>query len=175
MSSCPTTSRPCLTTTRSSLRTTTSSSTCAFPSILSWHFGRLCGHILLTALALACFDAALLLLYRGRSLWDTAGQEDYARLRPLSYPHTDVFLVCYSLTSSVSLKNVSQKWVRCAAYLKLVPFSSRSLLPPLVPPHPFTLDAPTPHIRVCDRAVRAHRPKLIYLFFGLRCLRFLSW
>jgi len=45
------------------------------------------------------------------SLWDTAGQEDYARLRPLSYPHTDVFLVCFSLTSEVSLKNVSQKWV----------------------------------------------------------------
>lgn len=45
------------------------------------------------------------------SLWDTAGQEDYARLRPLSYPHTDVFLVCYSLTSEVSLRNVAQKWV----------------------------------------------------------------
>jgi len=45
------------------------------------------------------------------SLWDTAGQEDYACLRPLSYPHTDVFLVCYSLTSAVSLRNVAQKWV----------------------------------------------------------------
>eukprot|EP00470_Lotharella_oceanica_P001799 CAMPEP_0170170954 /NCGR_PEP_ID=MMETSP0040_2-20121228/3996_1 /TAXON_ID=641309 /ORGANISM="Lotharella oceanica, Strain CCMP622" /LENGTH=195 /DNA_ID=CAMNT_0010410689 /DNA_START=29 /DNA_END=616 /DNA_ORIENTATION=- len=43
-------------------------------------------------------------------LWDTAGQEDYDRLRPLAYPLTDVFLVVYSVDSETSLKNVWQKW-----------------------------------------------------------------
>jgi len=44
-------------------------------------------------------------------LWDTAGQEDYDRLRPLSYPQTDVFLVMFSVVSPVSFKNVSMKWI----------------------------------------------------------------
>lgn len=44
-------------------------------------------------------------------LWDTAGQEDFDRLRPLSYPHTDVFLICFSITSRTSFENVEQKWL----------------------------------------------------------------
>jgi len=43
-------------------------------------------------------------------LFDTAGQEDYDRLRPLSYPQTDVFLVCFSVTSPASYENVREKW-----------------------------------------------------------------
>ena len=38
-----------------------------------------------------------------------AGQEDYDRLRPLSYPQTDVFLVCFSVVSPASFENVKEK------------------------------------------------------------------
>mmetsp|Transcript_44555 Transcript_44555/g.93219 ORF Transcript_44555/g.93219 Transcript_44555/m.93219 type:complete len:180 (-) Transcript_44555:274-813(-) len=43
-------------------------------------------------------------------LWDTAGQEDYDRLRHLSYPNSDVFLLAFSLVSPTSLENVETKW-----------------------------------------------------------------
>ncbi|KAK1286074.1 Rac-like GTP-binding protein RAC2 [Acorus calamus] len=44
-------------------------------------------------------------------LWDTAGQEDYNRLRPLSYRGADVFLLAFSLISKPSYENISKKWV----------------------------------------------------------------
>ncbi|CAN7012887.1 unnamed protein product [Brassica rapa subsp. trilocularis] len=44
-------------------------------------------------------------------LWDTAGQEDYNRLRPLSYRGADVFILAFSLISKASYENVSKKWI----------------------------------------------------------------
>lgn len=44
-------------------------------------------------------------------LWDTAGQEDYDRLRPLSYPQTDVFLICFAVVSPASYDNINQRWL----------------------------------------------------------------
>lgn len=44
-------------------------------------------------------------------LWDTAGQEDYSRLRPLSYRGADVFVLAFSLLSRASYENVLKKWM----------------------------------------------------------------
>ena len=44
-------------------------------------------------------------------LWDTAGQEGHKTLRTISYPKTDVFLICFSLVDNNSFSNVEQIWV----------------------------------------------------------------
>eukprot|EP01117_Protostelium_nocturnum_P010978 TRINITY_DN397_c0_g1_i1.p1 TRINITY_DN397_c0_g1~~TRINITY_DN397_c0_g1_i1.p1 ORF type:complete len:213 (-),score=68.64 TRINITY_DN397_c0_g1_i1:205-843(-) len=43
-------------------------------------------------------------------LWDTAGSDEYDSLRPLSYPGTDVFLICFSIFSPDTFHNVYKKW-----------------------------------------------------------------
>jgi len=43
-------------------------------------------------------------------LWDTAGQEEYDRLRPLSYPGADVVLLCFSTVSQASHDAIRDKW-----------------------------------------------------------------
>lgn len=50
------------------------------------------------------------------ALWDTAGQEDYDRLRPLSYPDTDVVVLCYAIDSPASLENIHEKWAAEVAH-----------------------------------------------------------
>ncbi|KAK3089264.1 hypothetical protein FSP39_002196 [Pinctada imbricata] len=44
------------------------------------------------------------------ALWDTAGQEEFDRLRPLSYPKTEVVLICFSIDNPMSLENVVERW-----------------------------------------------------------------
>jgi len=51
-------------------------------------------------------DSGLVLLH----LWDTAGQEDYDRLRPLSYPGADVVILCFSTISQTSFEAIREKW-----------------------------------------------------------------
>jgi small GTP-binding protein len=44
-------------------------------------------------------------------LWDTAGQEEYKKLHPLSYPQTDAFVICFSLVAPTSLEKVQNMWM----------------------------------------------------------------
>lgn len=44
-------------------------------------------------------------------LYDTAGQEDYKQIRPLSYPGTSVFIVCYAVDKRASFANVKSAWI----------------------------------------------------------------
>ncbi|PMD15921.1 hypothetical protein NA56DRAFT_581355, partial [Hyaloscypha hepaticicola] len=56
-------------------------------------------------------------------LFDTASQEDYDCLRPLSYPETDIFLICFSIVSWVSFRNIYEKWVpEISYYCPGIPF-----------------------------------------------------
>ncbi|EPQ30942.1 uncharacterized protein PFL1_01840 [Pseudozyma flocculosa PF-1] len=45
------------------------------------------------------------------ALWDTAGQEEYERLRPLSYSQAHVILIAFSIDTPDSLENVTVKWM----------------------------------------------------------------
>jgi small GTP-binding protein len=56
-------------------------------------------------------------------LWDTAGQEEFDRLRPISYPGADVVLLCFSTISQASLDAIQEKWhPEVKHYIPDVPF-----------------------------------------------------
>ncbi|OLL22143.1 GTP-binding protein rho3 [Neolecta irregularis DAH-3] len=46
------------------------------------------------------------------SLWDTAGQEEFDRLRALSYSDTFVIMACFAVDSLSSLENISARWIK---------------------------------------------------------------
>ena len=59
-----------------------------------------------------CCGKLLIVFFPALSL-APPGQEDYDRLRPLSYPQTDVFLVCFSVITPASFENVKEKVQLC--------------------------------------------------------------
>ncbi len=44
-------------------------------------------------------------------LWDLAGQEEYVKMREVSYPQSDVVLLCFAVDSPDSMENVRHKWI----------------------------------------------------------------
>ncbi|KAF7325637.1 WD40 repeat-like protein [Mycena kentingensis (nom. inval.)] len=63
-----------------------------------------------------CFDSYAVTVMFGEvpytvGFFDTVGAEEYDRLRPLSYPQTDVFLVCFSICNPTSFENVRRRWI----------------------------------------------------------------
>lgn len=56
------------------------------------------------------------------ALWDTAGQEDYERLRPLAYSKAHVILIGFSIDTPDSLDNVKHK--ACTTVLAVLWFAN---------------------------------------------------
>lgn len=82
-------------------------------------------------------------------LWDTAGGSEYDRLRPLSYPLTSIFGLCFALGGDgamESLEHISSKWIPEIKKRTHVPHHclfSLSLSPLNALPLPLTQTVPT--------------------------------
>jgi Rho family protein len=84
------------------------------------------------------------------ALWDTAGQEEYERLRPMSYSKSHVILIAFALDTPDSLENVSTKWneeVRsiCGPSIPVILVGCKADLRPPTS-HPNTPDNPCPWV-----------------------------
>ncbi|KAG8978852.1 Rho GTPase, partial [Tulasnella sp. 427] len=74
------------------------------------------------------------------ALWDTAGQEEYERLRPLSYSKAHVILIAFSIDTPDSLENVTVKWIEevrqiCGPSVPVILVGCKADLRPADAPH----------------------------------------
>jgi len=84
------------------------------------------------------------------ALWDTAGQEEYERLRPMSYSKSHVILIAFALDTPDSLENVTTKWIEevrsiCGPTIPVILVGCKADLRS-TPSHPDTPDNPCPWI-----------------------------
>jgi len=84
------------------------------------------------------------------ALWDTAGQEEYERLRPMSYSQSHVILIAFALDTPDSLENVTTKWIEevrgiCGPTIPVILVGCKADLRPNVS-HPNTPDDPYPWV-----------------------------
>ncbi|XP_018591269.1 rho-related GTP-binding protein RhoH [Scleropages formosus] len=55
-------------------------------------------------------------------LWDTAGNDTFRQIRPMSYQQADIVLLCYSVANISSFASVRNKWIaEVRAHLPHVP------------------------------------------------------
>ncbi|KAG7090966.1 Rho GTPase, variant 2 [Marasmius oreades] len=84
------------------------------------------------------------------ALWDTAGQEEYERLRPMSYSKSHVILIAFALDTPDSLENVETKWIEevrsiCGPNIPVLLVGCKADLRPNTS-HPNTPDNPCPWV-----------------------------
>ena len=64
------------------------------------------------------------------SIFDTAGHEDLGSMRPIAYPGTDCFLICYAVDNRESLRNACTKWLNevrtCAKKVPVILVGTKS-------------------------------------------------
>ncbi|KAG8929911.1 Rho GTPase [Tulasnella sp. 419] len=82
------------------------------------------------------------------ALWDTAGQEEYERLRPLSYNKAHVILIAFAIDTPDSLDNVTHKWIEevrsiCGPYVPVILVGCKADLRPHNAP-----TNPPPHLQL---------------------------